>query len=58
MVHSCQQELEAKNSLIPVTVNTSVGLEVLSGFARMRGTAGKDSYIKTASIYFFSTYLS
>lgn len=49
----CQQELEAKISLIPVTINTSIGMEVLSGFAKMKGTVGRDSCIKTGSIYFF-----
>lgn len=50
--HFSQQELEAKISLIPVTFNTSVGLEVLSGFAGMSGTVGKDNNIKTGYIYF------
>lgn len=57
--HFRQQELEEKNSLIPITVNTSVGLEVLSGFARIRGTVGKDNYIKRLYlfIYFFHIFV-
>lgn len=50
--HFCQQELEVKISLIPVTMLCWTGSLVLPGFDRMRVTVGKDNYIKTVSIFF------
>lgn len=50
--HFCQQELEAKTSLIPVTMLCWTGSLALPGFARMSVTVGKGSNIKTVSIFF------
>lgn len=50
--HFCQQELEVKISLIPVTMLCWTGSLVLPGFDRMRVTVRKDNYIKTVSIFF------
>lgn len=56
--HFCQQELEAKPSLIPVTMLCWTGSLALPGFARMRVTVDKGSHIKTVSIFFQSICLS